>query len=94
MNLRGFVVLVYVAAFLVALFGVFSIPVQAWQNIENWQKAMFAFYILVGFCGILIACWVYEDGQQTERLETFYYSLEKALEKRIYELEKKTKTLN
>jgi hypothetical protein len=66
---RQIVVFVYFVAFCLAVFGLLSIPAQAWQYVPNWEKALFAFYFLVAFCGVLLAYWVYEDGKKIESLE-------------------------
>jgi len=67
-DLRGFVVSVYVIAFVLAVLGLTSIPGETWNYIDWWQKTLFAFYILVGFCGVLIAYWVYVDDNEIEKL--------------------------
>lgn len=53
MNLRVFVILVYVVAFLISVMSIASIPVNAWQYIANSEKASFALSALVGLCGVL-----------------------------------------
>ena len=49
-----------------------------WEYLGLSEKVLIAFYVLLGFCAILLAFWVDIDG---ERLE--------ALENRVRELEKK-----
>jgi len=87
MNPRAFVVLVYVITFFLSIGGIISIPADAWKYIAFWQQTLFAFYILVGFCGFLIAFWVYEDGEELNRLGVEKY----LLWKQVQDLENKMK---
>ena len=49
-----------------------------WETIGLSEKVLIAFYILLGFCAILLAFWIDVDGMKLEELE-----------KRVKELEKK-----
>jgi predicted membrane channel-forming protein YqfA (hemolysin III family) len=89
MNLREIVVCVYSSAFLIALIGIALIPEETWKYIADWQKITFAFYILVGFCGVLIAYWVYDDGSKIDHLTERLSAVEGSLQKRIFDLEEK-----
>jgi len=80
MNIRGFVVSIYVLAFLLALGGVVGIPETAWTYIQDWEIALFAFYILIGFCGVLLAFWVYQDGQSLHDLNEKIYAFQKKID--------------
>jgi len=88
MNLRKFVVDVYIGVFFLAIGGIALIPGEVWQYISDWQKVLFVFYILVGFCGVLVAYWVYEDDGAIRRIEEQNH----LLRKRIEELERKKAT--
>lgn len=59
MKARQFVVWIYVLAFFLSIAGIGSVyfDLSLWKYILPWQQAMFAFYLLVGFCGILLAYW-------------------------------------
>jgi len=68
-SLRGFVLFIYVIAFLLSLGTIASIPSAAWRYIADWQKISLGFGILVAFCGVLLAYFVWEDGRRIELLE-------------------------
>lgn len=63
MAFRGFVVVVYIIALLIAVVSVLLIPQGVWQSMSLGQTLAFGFSLLVGFCGILLAYYVYVDGK-------------------------------
>jgi Tfp pilus assembly protein PilO len=89
MKAREFVVCIYVIAFFLSVGGIGSVyfDLSLWKYIAVWQQALFAFYLLVGFCGTLVAYWVYEDGEDIEELEKAQYELRSDLRKQTRELE-------
>ncbi len=91
MKARQFVVWIYVIAFFLSIAGVGSVyfDLSLWKYIALWQQALFAFYLLVGFCGILVAYWVYEDGQELEDLYKAQHDLRSDLRKQAQKLEEK-----
>ena len=93
MTAREFVVWIYVIAFFLSVCGIGSVyfDLSLWKYIALWQQTLLAFYLLVGFCGILVAYWVYEDGQQTELLEKRFWALERGVQAQIAEIREKTK---
>jgi hypothetical protein len=83
MALRGFVLLIYIIAFLIAIISVASIPQEAWQLLSLGQKLVFGFFILVGLCGVLLAYFVWEDG---EKLDELSYEIHLKAEKPVQEV--------
>lgn len=69
MSFRGFVVVIYIIALLVAIASVVSIPQDVWQLMSLGQTLAFGFSLLVGFCGVLLAYYVYVDGKVLEVLQ-------------------------
>lgn len=90
MNLREFVVWIYIGALSLSICGILAIPWQTWSYIGTWQILLFVFYILVGFCGILIAYWVSVDYERIIELEIAH---DKRLEKLREEIKKLKKTI-
>jgi hypothetical protein len=87
MNAREFVVLVYIISFLVGLIAIGKILIDFWFYLEIWHKALIGYSAFVAFCGVLIAYWVFEDGQELIRLGDEKYQLWK----QVQELESKMK---
>jgi hypothetical protein len=67
--LRRFVVVFYVIAFTLSIVGIFSIPQNAWQLLSSGEKVLMGFNLLVGFCGVLLAYFVYVDGEDLKSLQ-------------------------
>jgi hypothetical protein len=68
--LRGFVVIVYIFAFFVAIWQASTV----WWLIElagAYVEATVVFSILVAFCGVLISIFVYIDGKEIDKLKEF-----------------------
>jgi len=68
MNIRIIVVCVFFISFLITVFAITVILVQNWQRIDLWERTLYIFTILQGFCMFLIAYWVYEDAEDLEWL--------------------------
>ena len=68
--MRGFVVIIYVVAFCIALWQVSTV----WQLIEYagaYAESTVFFSLLVAFCGVLISIFVYLDGEEIDMLKRF-----------------------
>jgi hypothetical protein len=50
-SLRGFVVFVYVIAFLISIVSILSIPIDAWRYLSSGETLTFGFSLLACFCG-------------------------------------------
>jgi hypothetical protein len=62
--LRRVAVFVYVIAFILSIVGVSLNPENAWQLLSSGDKVLLGFNVLVGFCGVLLAYFVYIDGEE------------------------------
>lgn len=60
-----------------------------WGQLETWSLTLYIYYMILGFCGVAIACWIAIDGK---RLEHYAANIGK-LEKKLIELEKKIKVI-
>jgi len=76
--MRVIVFFLYVISFLISLGIVAVVPGEAWAVLSDWQKVLFAYYVLLGFCGVLMAYWVCVDEDSIRKL---YWKIEK-IEKR------------
>jgi hypothetical protein len=68
--MRGFVVIVYMVAFFVALWQISTV----WSLIElagAYAESTVIFSLLVALCGVLISSFVYIDGEEIDRLKEF-----------------------
>ena len=63
-------VFVYVIAFIISIIGVLSIPQDVWRLLSFGQTLLLWFSVLVGFCGVLLAYFVYVDGENLESLQS------------------------
>jgi di/tricarboxylate transporter len=93
MKAREFVVWIYVIAFFLSVGGIGSVYFDRslWKYISLWQQTLFAFYLLVGFCGVLLAYWVHEDEEQIDWLAERLRGLERSVRAEIDEVRQKTK---
>ena len=68
-NLRSIVLTIYKITFVLGVAGVILTSLATWQYISFQQALLFGFYILLGFCGVLIAYWLVEDDRRISFLE-------------------------
>lgn len=66
--MRQYIVTVYVIAFIIVIVSVLSIPSGAWQLLSFGQSLLIGFDVLVCFCGVMLAYFVYVDGQELDSL--------------------------
>lgn len=85
MAAREIVMVVYIIAFLTTLWAVW----ETWGHVGDWQKLGLAFSIIVSFSSVLIANWVSEDEETSQRLGSRIYNLEEEVERLKTKLEKK-----
>lgn len=69
MKFRELIVIVYVIALLIAIVSVLSVPLGEWQSMSLVQTLAFGFSLLIGFCGVLSAYFVYVDGKILSALQ-------------------------
>ena len=84
MRARTFLAYMYLLNFLIGIFATGYILNSSWNYLETWQISLYIYYLVLGFCGVAIACWIMMDGKHIE-----HYAVEiKDLEKRIQHLER------
>jgi uncharacterized membrane protein HdeD (DUF308 family) len=71
--LRGYVVGFYVISFLLILGVIATIPSAFWTANNAWEEDIFAWDILIGLCGVLLAYWVFKDEEDVKNLEMPLY---------------------
>ena len=69
MEFRGFIVIIYVIALLIAIVSILSLSLSEWQSLGLGQALAFGFSLMVGFCGVLLAYFVYLDGKILSELQ-------------------------
>jgi len=69
LKFRGLIVITYVIALLIAIVSVLSVPLSDWQSMSLGQTLAFGFSLLIGFCGVLSAYFVYLDGKILSALQ-------------------------
>ena len=69
MKFRRLVVITYAIALLIAIVSVLSVPLSEWQSMSLGQALAFSFSLLIGFCGVLLAYYVYLDGKILSALQ-------------------------
>lgn len=93
-KLRLFVALVYMLVFLSSAYSFFSYSLpelQVWRSPALfWSHVELLF---LGFCGVLIAYWVYTDEKEAEFISDLVYREVKPLRDEIDELKRRAKAL-
>ena len=67
MRVRTFLACMYLLNFVIGIFATVYILNSSWHNLETWQISLYIYYIVLGFCGVAIACWIVIDGKHIER---------------------------
>jgi len=62
-------VIANVIALLIAMVSILSVPQGEWQSMSLGQTLAFGFFLLIGFCGVLSAYFVYLDGKILSALQ-------------------------
>lgn len=61
--------IIYVIALLIAIVSVLSLSPSEWQSLSLGQTLAFGFSLIIGFCGVLLAYFVYLDGKILSALQ-------------------------
>lgn len=67
---RLIVFLLYVVGFVIGVVGLSMIPMETWEFLlehEPWLAAIYGYSLLLAFCGLLVAYWVWQDGEELDR---------------------------
>jgi hypothetical protein len=84
MRMRTFLACMYLLNFLIGIFATGYILNSSWHNLQTWQIFLYIYYLVLGFCGVAIACWIVMDGKHIERCAVEI----RDLERRILDLER------
>jgi len=84
MKARTFLACIHLLNFLIGIFVTGYILNSSWDNLESWQISVYVYYILIGFCGVVIACWILMDGKHIGHCAVEI----RDLERRILDLER------
>ena len=84
MRVRVFLAYIHLLNFLIGIFATGYVLNSFWTYLETWQISLYIYYLVLGFCGAAIACWIVVDGKHIE------HSVARAqdLERRIQDLER------
>jgi hypothetical protein len=75
-NAREAVSWIFLIDLVIGIIAIAAIPQDYWKYIADWQKALFAFQILLGICGVLIGFWVSGDADEIRSLQVRIRRLE------------------
>lgn len=79
-NLVNFLVMIFVTVYVLS---------SSWGQMLDWWLAIYIYYMILGFSGVVLSLWVSLDGKRLE-----HYSIKlRSLEKKLLELEKKVKLI-
>ena len=84
MRMRTFLACIHLLNFLIAIFATGYVLNSSRGNLETWQISLYIYYLVLGFCGVAIACWIVMDGKHIESCAVEI----RDLEKRILDLER------
>jgi len=84
MRMRTFLAYIHLLNFLIGIFATSYVLNSSWHHLETWQISLYIYYLVLGFCGVAIACWIVMDGKHIEHCAVEIRNLEK----RILDLER------
>jgi ABC-type tungstate transport system substrate-binding protein len=79
-NMANFVVMIILTAYVLTAYS---------GQLQDWWLALYAYYIVLGCCGVAISVWIGIDGKRLER----YAQKIKKLENKLSDLEKKIRLI-
>ena len=82
--MRTLLACMYLLNFLIGIFATGYILNSSWDHLETWQISLYIYYLVLGFCGVTIACWIVMDGKQIQHCTVEI----RDLERRILDLER------
>jgi predicted membrane protein len=89
MRMRSFLAYFHLLNFVIMIFATVYVLTSLWGQLETWRLALYSYYIIAGFCGVAIACWIAVDGKRLER----YAANIRKLEEKLIALEKKIRII-
>jgi len=69
----------YLLNFVIGIFAAVYVLKGFWNHLETWQISLYIYYLILGFCGVAIACWIMMDGKQIEHCTVEIRNLERRL---------------
>ena len=84
MRARTFLAYMYLLNFVIGIFAAVYVLNSSWGYLENWQIFLYIYYLVLGFCGVAVACWIMMDGKHIEHCAVEIQNLER----RIQDLER------
>jgi hypothetical protein len=82
--MRTFLASTHLLNFLIGIFATGYVLNSSWDHLETWQISLYIYFLVLGFCGVVIACWIVMDGKHIERCAVEIQELER----RILDLER------
>ena len=82
--MRTFLAYMYLLNFVIGIFATVYVLNTSWDYMETWQISLYIYYLVLGFCGVTIACWFVIDGKHIEHCAVEIQDLGK----RIQDLER------
>ncbi len=84
MRMRTLLAYIHLLNFLIGIFATGYVLNSSWDYLETWQISLYIYYLVLGFCGVAIACWIVVDGKHIEHCSVEIQDLER----RIQDLER------
>jgi len=82
--MRTILACIHLLNFLIGILATVYVLNSSWHHLETWQISLYIYYIVLGFCGVAIACWIVMDGKHIEHCAVEI----RDLERRILDLER------
>ena len=82
--MRTLLAYIHLLNFLIGIFATGYVLNSSWDHLETWQTSLYIYYLVLGFCGVAIACWIVMDGKHIEHCAVEI----RDLERRILDLER------
>jgi len=82
--MRTLLASIHLLNFLIGIFATSYVLNSSWNHLETWQISLYIYYLVLGFCGVAIACWIVMDGKHIQHCTVEI----RDLEKRILDLER------
>ena len=82
--MRTLLASIHLLNFLIGIFATGYVLNSSWNYLETWQTSLYIYYLVLGFCGVAIACWIMMDGRRVESCAVEI----RDLERRILDLER------
>ena len=84
--MRTFLAYFHLLNFVIMIFATVYVLAGLWGQLETWSLTLYIYYMVLGFSGVAISCWIAIDGKRLERYAVKIRDLEKkliAVEKKI-----------